>query len=129
EDARLEVGQAYTFSVIVEKLSDDDHPINIQVGMGTGKNYNRDITMRSSITLGERTIITFTPTEYHLDGRTHFAWRIRNEKNKTRVAYREAKLERGPVATPWTPSPEDSVQSLLEGNPISSLLSPLLAHD
>lgn len=124
EDAPLEVGQEYTFSVIVEKLSDDDHPINIQVGTGTGKNYTRDITMRSSITLGERTIITFTPTEYHLDERTHFAWRIRNERNETRVAYREAKLERGPVATPWTPSPEDSVQSLLEGDPLSSLLSP-----
>ena len=125
EDATLEVGQEYTFSVIVDKLSDDEHPINVQVGTGTGKNYTRDITMRSKITLGERTIITFTPTAYHLDKRTHFAWRLRNEKNETRVAYREAKLERGPVATPWTPSPEDSVQSLLEGNP----LSPLPAHD
>ena len=120
EDVLLEVGQVYTFSVIVDKLSDDEHPINIQVGTGTGKNYTRDITMRSKITLGERTIITFTPTEYHLDGRTHFAWRIRNERNETRVAYREAKLERGPVATPWTPSPEDSVQSLLEGNSLPS---------
>lgn len=129
EDVLLEVGQEYTFSVIVDKLSDDEHPINVQVGTGTGKNYTRDITMRSSITLGERTTITFRPTAYQLDGRTHFAWRIRNERNETRVAYREAKLERGPVATPWTPSPEDSVQSLLEGNPLSSLLSPLPAHD
>ena len=120
EDVLLEVGQVYTFSVIVDKLSDDEHPINIQVGTGTGKNYTRDITMRSKITLGERTIITFTPTEYHLDERTHFAWRIRNERNEIRVAYREAKLERGPVATPWTPSPEDSVQSLLEGNSLPS---------
>lgn len=39
------------------------------------------------------------------------------------------KMERGPVATPWTPSPEDSVQSLLEGNPLSSLPSPLPTHD
>ena len=39
------------------------------------------------------------------------------------------KLERGPRATPWTPSPEDSVQSLLEGNPLSSLLSPLPGPD
>src|SRR5699024_5284786 len=128
-DVLLEVGQEYTFSVIVDKLSDDDHPISVQIGTGTGKNYTRDITQPSIVTLGERKIITFTPTEYHLDGRTHFAWRIRNEKKETRVAYREAKLERGSVATPWTPSPEDTAQSLLEGNPLSALQSPFPAHD
>ena len=126
EDTLLEVGQRYTFSVIVDKLSDDDHPIYIQVGTGTGKNYNRDISSRIDALSGERVIISFTPTEYHLDGRTHFAWRIRNERKETQVAYREVKLERGPVATPWTPSPEDSVQSLSEGN---SLPSPFPAHD
>lgn len=39
------------------------------------------------------------------------------------------KIERGPRATPWTPSPEDSVQSLLEGDPISSLPSPFPGPD
>ena len=65
-------------------------------------------------------IITFAPTEYHLEGRTHFAWRIRNERNETTVAYREAKLERGYKATSWTPAPEDSVQSLLGDDPLPS---------
>src|SRR5699024_4714286 len=128
-DVLLAVGQEYSFSVIVDKLSDDDHPISVQIGTGTGKNYTRDITQPSIVTLGERKIITFTPTEYHLDGRPYLAWRIRNDKKETRVAYREAKLERGPVATPWTPSPEDTAQSLLEGNPLSALQSPFPAHD
>ena len=120
EDTLLEVGQRYTFSVIVDKLSDDDHPIYIQVGTGTGKDYTRDMSGRIKSLSGERVVISFTPTEYHLDGRTHLAWRIRNERKETQVAYREVKLERGPVATPWTPSPEDSVQSLSEGNSLPS---------
>ena len=133
EDVPLEAGQTYTFSVIIDKLSDDTHPIQVHLGVGNGKTFYRDIldARNNDIPFGKRFSLTFTPTEYELEGenRTHFAWRIRNQQKETIVAYRELKVEREPVATPWTPAPEDSFQSLLEGNPLSSLLSPFPGAD
>ena len=124
EDVPLEVGQTYTFSIIIDKVSDDTHPVQVHLGTGNGRNFSRDIiaARENDVPYGKRFSITFTPTEYELEGenRTHLAWRLRNNRQETTVAYRELKVERGHAATPWTPSPEDSVQSLSEGNSLPS---------
>src|SRR5699024_11863542 len=60
-DVLLEAGQEYTFSGIVDKLSADDHTISVQIGTGTGKNYTRDNTQPSIVSLGSPTYITSTP--------------------------------------------------------------------
>ena len=127
---KLEAGVEYTFSVIVDKISDDDTTVGIELGLGNGRNYLTDLpgVRHSRIPYGERVTLTFIPTEDKLiEGeRDQLSWRIRNARKAVTVAYRELKVERGPVATPWTPSPEDSVQSLSEGN---SLPSPFPAHN
>ena len=127
---KLEAGVEYTFSVIIDKISDDDTTVGIELGLGNGRNYLTDLpgVRHSTIPYGERVTLTFIPTEDKLiEGeRDQLSWRIRNARKAVTVAYRELKLERGPVATPWTPSPEDSVQSLSEGN---SLPSPFPAHN
>lgn len=42
-DYQLEVGETYTFSVLIERVSTDTNPINVHLGNGTIGNYQHDI--------------------------------------------------------------------------------------
>src|SRR5699024_4646222 len=38
---------------------------------------------------------------------TYFSFRLRNERKETTIRFKEVKLEKGTVATDWSPAPED----------------------
>lgn len=109
-DLVLEAGQTYTFSVYVEKTSEDDHTINLTMGCGNQGNYNKDLYYwrKTNITMGEKTSITYTVTESDISTYAYFAWRLRNELKATSVRFKEVKLEKGSRATDWTPCPDDT---------------------
>ena len=113
-DYQVEVGETYTFSVIVEKVSDDNVPINLHLGVGLSQgSYNKDIGdwRKNNIPFGEKVSITHTIRESDLDNssgrRIYFAWRLRNERLATTIRFKEVKLEKGNKATDWAPAPED----------------------
>ena len=109
---QVEVGQTYTFSIIVEKINpDDDVPINLHIGLGdTRGSYIYDILSlrQNDIPMGVKVSSTYTITENDVaNGRVWFAYRLRNEKIATSIKYKEVKLEKGTQATPHTKAPED----------------------
>lgn len=107
-DTRLEVGVTYTFSILVEKVSDDDVPIRVNIGTGIKGNFQRDKGLIVPVEFGKKFALTFTITENDIaNGYEYFAWRLRNEKQETTIRFKEVKLEKGNVATDWTPAPED----------------------
>ena len=116
-DYQVEVGETYTFSIIVEKVSDDTVPITLALGLGaTAGGYNWDFPTWSfyHIPFGEKISLTYTIKESDVDGgaRTYFAWRLRNERLATTIRFKEVKLEKGTTATPYTPAPEDGTHEL-----------------
>lgn len=116
-DYELEVGETYTFSILIEKTSTDTNPINVHCGNGTINNYTHDITSwrKNSITSGEKIILTHTvesSDKFNSNGTTaapYFAFRIRNEQKAMTVRYKDIKLEKGNKSTDWTPAPQDLV--------------------
>ena len=108
-DIVLEAGQTYTFSIVVEKVSDDDVPINLHLGCGTEGSYNRDLFAWNvnNIPFGTKISTTYTVTESNISGYPYFAWRLRNEQRETTIRYKDVKLEKGNKATDWTSAPED----------------------
>src|SRR5699024_4448270 len=111
---QLKVGETYTFSLIVEKVSDDDVPINLHLGAGrTPGTYSKDISSwrMNKIPFGKRISLTHTIAESDLNGssgeHTYFSFRLRNERKETTIRFKEVKLEKGTVATDWSPAPED----------------------
>lgn len=108
-DTELVVGETYTFSIFIEKVSADSHPIAVTLGAGNGFEYYKDfIDWREfGITMGERVVLTKTITASDVAQYNLFAFRIRNEQNPTTIRYRSVKLEKGNKATDWTPAPED----------------------
>lgn len=112
----LEIGETYTFSIIVEKVSTDSVPIHLHLGNGINGQYTHDIIgwRKDTIPFGERVSLTYTITEADL-ARTSsdttvapfLSWRLRNEQHATTIRYRCVKLERGNKPTDWTPAPED----------------------
>lgn len=114
-DYKVEVGQTYTFSVVVEKVSTDTVPIHLALGLGSSTgtytwDFPGSIGARYGIQMGKRISITFTvsPTDGASGTHTYFAWRLRNEKKATSIKYKEVKLERGNIPTDWRPHPEDA---------------------
>lgn len=112
----LEPGQTYTFSIIVEKVSEDDVPINLHCGSGAEGNYNLDHSgwMHNNIPFGTKIIATYTVPQNINPNYNYFAWRLRNEKQATTIRFKNAKLEKGNRATDWTPAPEDVDKSIEE---------------
>lgn len=110
----LEAGQTYTFSIIVEKVSTDDVPINLHCGSGSLGSYNRDYTawQVANIPFGTKIVVTFTVPENIGTTYPYFAWRLRNEKKATTIRFKNAQLERGHKASDWTPALEDVNQSI-----------------
>lgn len=115
-DYQLEIGQQYTFSIIVEKVSSDNVAINLHLGNGVQGQYTHDIGAwrQNAIPFGEVVSITHTVTESDLAKTSsdttiapYLSFRLRNEKNATTIRYKCVKLEHGNVATDWTPAPED----------------------
>lgn len=108
-DIQLEAGETYTFSVYVEKVTEDDVPIHLHIGIGNKGNYNLDLHSwrKSAIKMGEKTSLTYTVTEADVETYKYFAWRLRNEKLATAIRVKEVKLEKGNKATAWSPSPDD----------------------
>ena len=115
-DYALEIGQQYTFSIIVEKVSSDTVAINLHLGNGVQGQYTHDIGAwrQNDIPFGEVVSITHTITEADLAKTSsdatiapYFSFRLRNEKNATTIRYKCVKLEKGNIATDWTPAPED----------------------
>ena len=118
-DVQLEAGETYTFSVVVEKVSDDTVPINLHIGLGSSPNtYSYDVGSwrLNSIPFGQKVVLTQKITTSHTNNgaRTYFAWRLRNERLATTIRFKEAKLEKGNMATDWTPAPED-IQGDVQG--------------
>lgn len=111
-DYKVEVGQTYTFSIVVERVTTDTVPINLHLGLGSvAGNYTWDFnTARiQGVPFGKKISITFTvsPTDGASGTHIYFAWRLRNERLATSIKYKEVKLEKGNKATDWTPAPED----------------------
>lgn len=112
----LEIGETYTFSIIVEKVSADSVPIQLHLGNGINGQYTHDIIgwRQGALPFGERVSLTYTITEADL-ARTSsdttvapfLSWRLRNDQHATTIRYRCVKLERGNKPTDWTPAPED----------------------
>ena len=112
----LEAGNTYTFSIIVEKVSNDSIPITLTLGTGT-TTYQKDIGHWNfeNIPFGEKVTLTHTITESDLGNHDGiFAWRLRNESLATTIRYKEVKLEKGNIATDWTEAPEDTQAKLDE---------------
>ena len=109
-DVELEAGQTYTFSVYVEKVSEDDFPINLHIGCGNKGNYNKDLHSwrKDNIPMGVKTSITYTVKESDVETYNYFSWRLRNEQKVTSIRFKEAKLEKGTRATDWSPCPDDT---------------------
>lgn len=111
-DILLEEGKDYTYSIDVEKVSNDSVDIKSELGQGSiDRPYRIDISHDKgggykSIPLnGTRYTRVFskridTPYEY-------FAWGLRNDLKQTTIRYKEVKVEEGSKPTPWTPAPED----------------------
>lgn len=110
-DVQLEAGETYTFSVYVEKVTEDDIPIHLHIGLGNKGNYNLDLHSwrKSAIKMGEKTSLTYTVTAANVETYKYFAWRLRNEKMATAIRVKEVKLEKGNKATDWSPAPDDMV--------------------
>ena len=108
-DTILEAGQTYTFTVYVEKATEDTAPIHLHIGVGNQGNYNADLHYwrKSSIPMGEKTSLTYTVTASDVATYKYFSWRLRNEKQATTLRVKEAKLEKGNRATDWSPCPKD----------------------
>lgn len=111
-DYQVEAGQTYTFSILVEKVSKDTVPINLTLGLGNiPGNYTWDFreAVIYSIPFGKKISITFTvlPTDGVSGVHTYFAWRLRNDQLATTIRYKEVKLEKGNIATDWSPALED----------------------
>lgn len=107
----LEPGETYTFSILVDKVSEDEHPINLTLGCGPQGYYMRDIAgwRRYNIPFGQRVSLTYTVQESDLtETYRHFAFRLRAEQQTTTIRYKEIKLEHGNLASDWTPAPEDA---------------------
>ncbi|RPA65036.1 hypothetical protein EF384_01090 [Aerococcus agrisoli] len=115
ENYKVEVGQTYTFSIIVDKVNDNDTvPINLHIGLGnTRGSYNYDFQSwrQDNIPMGEKVSLTYTITESDVAGgsRLWFAYRLRNEQKATYIRYKEAKLEKGSIPTDWSPAPEENL--------------------
>lgn len=112
ENYKVEAGQTYTFSIVVEKINSDDNvPINLHIGLGDTRGlYIYDIrsSRKNDIPMGVKVSSTYTITEDDVaSGRIWFAYRLRNEKIATDIRYKEVKLEKGTQATPYTQAPED----------------------
>lgn len=108
-ETRLEVGETYTFSIEVEKVSTDTNPLQLHLGVGT-TTYQKDLVnwRRNSVTFGERTILTYTIKEGDLGTFVGiFAFRFLNYNKEITLRYRNLQLEKGNKTTDWTPAPED----------------------
>src|SRR5574344_634033 len=90
----LEVGQTYTFSIDITRLSDDEYPINVHIGSGT-TTYQKDIVgaLKYGIISGQKVIITFTVTDEDITKGNKFAFRIRNELKPINICFKNVKLE------------------------------------
>ena len=111
-DYKVKVGQTYTFSIIVEKVTNDAVPITLSLGLGDKPGrfmWGFKNPKKYNIPFGEKISLTFTVKE--TDGmsgtHTYFAWRLRNEKLATTIRYKEVKLEKGTVATDFSRAEED----------------------
>ena len=110
-DVEMLLGETYTFSIVVEKVSNDNIPINLHFGIGTENNFQWDRGAWgnvSNIPFGTKISRTFTVTAEDLSrGYKYFSWRLRNEQLATVIRYKEVKLEKGSTATPYSLAPED----------------------
>lgn len=109
-DIKLELGETYTFSIIVERVSDDTVPINLDFSIGNNSfSWDRSHWGNiQDIPMGEKITKTFTVSEEDLSrGYETFAWRLRNNKRETTIRFKEVKLEKSSTPTDWTPAPED----------------------
>ena len=113
---KLEAGETYTFSIEVEKVSEDTNPVTLSIGAGkTERKYNKDLPSWAykQITFGEKFIATYTMPQDTIDqGYIYFAFRFMNSQKATTIRYRCAQLEKGNKSTAWTPSPEDIASTI-----------------
>lgn len=116
----VEANQEYTFSIIVEKTDENEQrPIQLDIGIGNIGQFNADVyrPLIANIPNGIKVSATFEIPESKIAVYQYFAWRIRitdyepGDSNMT-IRYKEAKLEKGNVATDWTPAPEDSIATI-----------------
>jgi len=112
-DFKPVAGETYTFSIIVEKVNQSDTvPINLHLGLSTVKGgYTYDLVewRQNNIPMGKKVSLTYTLSEQEVSTRPWFAFRLRNEQRATTIRYKELKLEKGAIATDWTPAPEDNL--------------------
>lgn len=111
-DFKPVAGTTYTFSIIVEKVNQNDTvPINLHLGLSTVKgSYTYDLVewRQNNIPMGKKVSLTYTPSEQEVSTRPWFAFRLRNEQIATTIRYKEVKLEKGNIPTDWTAAEEDN---------------------
>lgn len=120
----LVVGQTYTFSIQVDRISGDgDLFVTTGVGSAAGR-YSRDLTEWVSIynngAEGSVFSKSYTITADDVSGgHSTFAFRVRNNLSALTYRISNLKIELGDKATPWTPSPSDPNQlpSIFEPTP------------
>lgn len=121
----LEAGKTYTFSIIIEKLAGYENvTINVHLGTATSAatSYVYDLpgATANNVTSGKRVVITFTPTAAQITpsggtARPYLMFRIRNEKVRANVTFRQLQVEEASVPSAWAPSYID-VQKQITAN-------------
>lgn len=117
-DVIWEVGQSYTFSLLIERLSDDNSPINVHVGSGATA-YQLDIieAQINGVDTTKRVVINFTIEEKHLAKGDKFSFRVRNERVPMELCIKEVKLEKGINANPtWSPHETEIIDNSFSWN-------------
>lgn len=100
----LEKDVTYTLSL---DITSSVEPFSISVGVGNG-GYSKDIVKIDNVYSGRKSI-TFSPTEAQLANGAIFAFRAPRYTSSTTFtcSVNAIKLEKGNIATDWTPAPED----------------------
>ncbi|MEK1388924.1 hypothetical protein HCZ95_09425 [Limosilactobacillus fermentum] len=106
---KLTKGETYTYRAWLDNansnINSSDHAfVNVRFTPIGGTNYN--LGNGTFIEKGETgySTLVFTPSE---DGYAGFAPFAYGEPQTFLAGWKEEKLEKGSVATPWTPAPED----------------------
>ncbi|WP_324681643.1 TipJ family phage tail tip protein [Bibersteinia trehalosi] len=112
--AKLQSGEIYTLSFEARCISGSQHIwTRIRANTDSSRSDNPDVFRKDFVLNGEWQRYTYTAELPDVQGLDY--WRLIFGYSQVGVVeYRKIKLEKGNIATDWTPAPEDSEQNLAD---------------
>ena len=105
----LEANQTYT---VICYLEPAEHDVAICIHIAPRNQWDNGNYFGTTVTAGSKGISTITITLTPEDIKVFGIWLsfTNEQKDESTVSSKGFKLEKGSVATPWTPAPEDILQ-------------------